>query len=158
MTTLTPFACSASLANCETAKLSTASRRWLGPMAPVSPPPWPGSRTTVGVGSGVPAVRAVLFPHGVSTVQPAGPRPSTGRANPWGDMTALAGGSGPVVGGGGGRVVVAGGAVVVGASVVVGNVPAARSNGRRVEVDVDPQAAQTMSATKTRARRGTAPV
>jgi len=68
-------------------------------------------------------------------------------------MTALAGGTSTVVGGGGGAIVV----VVVEAVVVVGgNVPAARSSG--IRADAGPHAAQTASATTTRARRSTAPV
>ena len=93
-------------------------------MAPVSPPPWPGSRMTVGVVIGEPAVSVVLLPQGVSTSQPRGSLLSTGSANPWGDMIAFAGGT---VAGGGGAVV---GAVVVGGAVVAGNVPTARSSGR----------------------------
>src|SRR5947208_3525653 len=110
---------------------------------------------TVGVVIGAPAARVALLPHGVCTTHPPGPWLSTGKENPWGDMTALAGGSAAAVGGGGGGVV-GGGAVVVGASVVVGSVPAARSSGTRGVVE--PHAAHTRSATTVGARRGTVPV
>src|SRR5581483_2096539 len=129
---------SAALANCDTARFTTASRRRFGPTAPVSPPPCPGSSTTVGVAIGVPADSVAWLPHGVSTVQPVGVLRSTGRAKPRGDMTALAGGS--VAGG----VVGTGGAVVVVLDVVVGTVPAARSSGMRV--DAEPHAVAKSSA------------
>src|SRR5439155_8025697 len=54
----------------------------LGPTAPLSPPPWPGSSTTVTPWSGRPAATVTVFEHGVSTSQPAGVRPSTGTTTP----------------------------------------------------------------------------
>src|SRR5438132_6755902 len=129
MTTVTPAALSAASARRATARLTTDSRSPLGPTAPVSSPPWPGSSTTFGVATGVARLTSAELLQGVCTTQPPGWRPNTGSTTPPGVCTTAAGGGsgsvvGGAVGGGGGGA----GAVVGG---VVGGAPAARRRGSR---------------------------
>src|SRR5437763_2341382 len=140
MTTFTPAACSADRAWSETPRLTFASRKPLGPTAPVSPPPWPGSRRTVAPARGRPPARMARLPQGVCTTQPPGSVPSTGSTYPFGETTAGAAGSATAVVGGttGATTGTVGGGTV---STVVGvrGADDARSSGSRVAAP-DPHA------------------
>ena len=111
-TTVAPSASSRVLAAWATARLTTFSCVPAGPTAPVSPPPCPGSSTTVAPVIGVPAT-VTSFPHGeVATNDPSPAARRTASTIPLGVTTA----PGPVVGTAGHGT---GAVVVVEATVVV---------------------------------------
>src|SRR5438128_5916178 len=85
-----PWASRAALASSVTARLRSVSVSPLGPTAPFSRPPWPGSRTTSTGPALVTEETVAGRSHGVITLTAPPSRPTTGTITPAG-VTPMAG-------------------------------------------------------------------